>query len=185
MTGRKKQLSKPVPLTLSGQELPFVSSALHLGHHLCEDGTMSHDCDVKRAEFISRMVEIRQTFSFASPVEILAATNLYCSDYYGSLSGWDLEGEKAEAFFNSWTTNVKLAWNVPRGTRKYLVQQVLAPGLTSAKVEILSRFVTFFRSLREAPSHEVRTAAFLTARDLRTVTGRNVSLVARLSGEDP
>ena len=39
--------------------------------------------------------------------------------------------------------------------------------------------------MREAPSEEVRTAAFLAARDLRTVTGRNVSLVARLSGEDP
>ena len=72
-----------------------------------------------------------------------------------------------------------------RGTRSYLVQQVLVIELTSAKVKVLSRFVKFFQSLREAPSVDVRTAALLAARDLRTVTGRNVSLVATLSGEDP
>ena len=36
--------------------------------------------------------------------------------------------------------------------------------------------------LRSVPSHEVRTAAVLSARDL---TGRNVALVREESGEDP
>ena len=51
-------------------------------------------------------------------------------------------------------------------------------------MEVLARFTTFFRSLRVAPSHEVRTAALLQARDLRSVTGRNLALVAELSGQD-
>ena len=91
----------------------------------------------------------------------------------------------SNSFFNVWFNNVKLSWNVPRGTRTYLLQQVLAPGLISAKTEVLARFVTFFRSLRLAPSHEVRTVSLLAARDLRTVTGRNVSQVQRVSVEDP
>ena len=70
-------------------------------------------------------------------------------------------------------------------TRTFLLQQVLAPGFTSSRTEVLARFVTFFRSLRLAPSHEVRTAALLSARDLRTVTGGNVALVMTESGEDP
>ena len=65
------------------------------------------------------------------------------------------------------------------------MQNCLAPGLTSARTEVLARFVTFFRGLRFAPSHEVRTAALLSARDLRSVTGRNISLVAQMSGLDP
>ena len=124
-------------------------------------------------------------FRFASPVEVLVATSVYCSDYYGSLAGWDLGSDKANMFFNAWSTHVKLTWRVPRQTRTFLVQSVLAPGFTSARTEVLARYVTFFRSLRTAPSHEVRTAALLAARDLQTVTGRNLALVAELSGLDP
>ena len=136
MIGNKKNVKKPLPLSLCGQTLPFVSTALHLGHHLSEDGSMRLDMETKRAEFISKTVDIRDTFDFASLVEVLAACNVYCSDYYGTLAAWDLETEKAASFFNAWTTNVKLAWDVPRGTRTYLLQQVLAPGLTSAKIHI-------------------------------------------------
>ena len=106
-------------------------------------------------------------------------------DYYGSLAGWDLGGDKATMFFHAWKTHVKLTWNVPRQTRTYLLQHVLALGFTSARTEILACFTTFFRSLRDAPSHEVRTVALLMARDQRSVTGRNLALVARQSGQDP
>ena len=69
----------------------------------------------KTAEFISQMVEVRETFRFANPVEILQATNVYCCSHcYGSLSGWDLESDKAEALFKALTINVNLAWDVPR-----------------------------------------------------------------------
>ena len=80
---------------------------------------------------------------------------------------------------------MNLTWDVPRGRRTYLLQQVLATGLTSAKTEVLARFVSFFRALRFAPSHEVRTVTSLVSRDLRTVTGRNLALVGELSGENP
>ena len=65
-------------------------------------------------------------------------------------------------------------------TDHHLLQQRLARSLTAINMEISLRFVTFFHSLKEAPSHEVRKS-----RDLRTVTGSNVSLVARLSEGDP
>ena len=73
---------------------------------------------------------------------------------------------------------MKLTWEVPRATRTYLVQQVLGAGLTSAKTDILA-------SLRKSPSHEVAVLAGLTARDLRSTTGKNIKLVHELSGLDP
>ena len=185
MCGKQASLAKPVPLTLCGKELPWVSTALHLGHHLHEDGTLTHDIEVKRAEYIGKTMELREMLRFASPVEVLVATSVYCSDYYGSLAGWDLGSDKANMFFNAWSTHVRLTWRVPRQARTFLVQNVLAPGLTSARTEVLARYVTFFRSLRNAPSHVVRTAALLAARDLQTVTGRNLALVAELSQQDP
>ena len=126
-----------------------------------------------------------KSFKFASPVEVLRATDVYCSSYYGSMAGWELGGDTANTFYNSWSVNVKLAWDVPRQTRKYLLQHVLAAGFTSARTEILSRYVGFFRSLCLAPSHEVRTAALLAGRDLWSVTGRNLRLLHKESGQDP
>lgn len=82
---------------------------------------MEHDAHVKRAIFIDKSVEIRESLSFASPVEILSAIKVYCCSFYGSML-WDLGGDGASQVFNSWTTGVKLTWNVPRGTRSYLVQ---------------------------------------------------------------
>ena len=98
---------------------------------------------------------------------------------------WDLQAEGAKQFFNSWTTGIKLTWNCPRATRTYLVQQVIACGSTSAKVEIMARYCKFFRSLHQSPSREVATLANLMARDIRSTTGGNLSLIAALSGKDP
>ena len=39
----KRRLDRPAPLTLYGRELPWVSSAAHLGHLLSEEGTMNRD----------------------------------------------------------------------------------------------------------------------------------------------
>ena len=184
VVGKEKNLPKPAPLILCGRELPWVSTATHLGHELHESGEMEHDACVKRSVFIRQSVEIREAFYFASPVEILSALKVYCSSHYGCML-WNLGGDKAGQLFNAWNTAIKLTWGVPRGTRTYLVQQVLAPGMTSAKVDILARFGSFFRGLRDSPSHEVAVMANLAGRDIRSTTGKNLALVRDSSGLDP
>jgi hypothetical protein len=177
-------VTKPAPLTLCGMELPWVKSANHLGHELHETGQMEHDANMKRAAFISRSVEIRENFDFASPVEVLRAMKIYCSSFYGCML-WDLRGEGAVKVYNSWTTAIKLTWGVPRATRTYLVQKVLAAGLTSARVDILARYANFFRSLRVSPCHEVSVLANIAGRDVRTNTGSNLKLLEELTGLNP
>ena len=99
---------------------------------------------------------------------------------------WDLSGDSATQYFNSWTTGVKLAWQCPRATRTYLVQQVLACGGITAKVDVMSRYCKFFLNLRTSPYKEVSvsTLANLVARDVRSVTGRNIKLIMDLSGSN-
>ena len=183
MSGRAKNLAKPVPLTLCGRDLPWVESANHLGHTLHESGTMDQDASVARAKLIDQLVEIQHSFSFASPVEILRAYQVYCSSHYGSML-WDLSGETATKYFNSWTTAVKLAWQCPRATRTYLVQQVLACGGISAKIDIMSRFCKFFLGLRSSPCREVSILANMVGRDVRSVTGKNIRVIMEMSGSN-
>ena len=125
-----------------------------------------------------------KAFSFASPVKILAAMKVYCCSYYGSML-WDLSGDGARKVFNAWITAVKLSWAVPRGTRTYLVQQVLSAGLTSARVDIMTRYVGFYRSLVRSSSHEVAVLAGLAGQDIRSTTGSNLRLLRELTGLDP
>jgi hypothetical protein len=177
-------LQKPAPLLLCGRALPWVARAEHLGHALCEDGTMRRDAREKRAQYIDLSVKIRETFSFAHPVEQLVAVEKYCSTIYGS-NLYNFIDPEFGMICSAWRTGTKLAWDVHRGCRTYLVQQVLAPGVTSLRVSLLLRFRTFFRSLVTSPSPEVQVAALLAARDLRSSIGSNLALLRAESGLDP
>ena len=184
MIGKAKNLVKPAPLRLCGRDLPWVESATHLGHELHQSGTMEHDAKIARARYIDQSVEVRQSFSFASPVEIVRALQVYCTSHYGSML-WDLQGEGASQYFNSWTTAIKLSWDCPRATRTYLVQQVLACGSTSARTEIMARYCKFFQGLRSSPCREVAILANLLGRDIRSNTGNNIRLIKEYSGGNP
>ena len=74
---------KPAPLTLCEREQPWVFTATPLVHELC--GSREHDDLVKRAICINKSVEIREAFSFASPVENLSAIKTCSASFYGCL----------------------------------------------------------------------------------------------------
>ena len=145
---------------------------------------MRQDCREKRAQFIDSSVKVREAFFFAHPYEQILATEKYCTALYGS-NIWDLTSPEAEMVFAAWRTGHKIAWRVHRGCRSYLVQQVLAPHVTSLRVQILCKFRGFFRSLLDSPSTEVAVVARLAARDLRSSVGTNLALLQRETGLDP
>ena len=101
MTGTKlRNRPRPAALCLYGVELPWVASAAHLGHDLHQDASLEFDCKGKRGIFIQNSTNIRETFKFADPVQILKAVQVYCCDFYGSML-WDLYGDKAQQLY-SW-----------------------------------------------------------------------------------
>ena len=177
-------LQKPAPLLLCGRALPWVARAEHLGHALKEDGTMRQDAHEKRARFIDMSVKIRETFAFAHPEEQLQAVDKYCTSVYGS-NLYNFKDAEFEMIAAAWRTGVKLAWGVHRGCHTYLLQQVLAPGMPSLRVDLLVRYRKFFRSLLTSPSPEVQVAALLAARDLRSSAGSNLALLQEETGLDP
>ena len=137
---------------------------------------MNHDATIARARFIDQSVEVCQVFSFASPVEIIRALQVYCSSHYGSML-WELGGEAATQYCNAWSTAIKLAWQCPRATRSYLLQQVLACGSTSAQIAIRSRYTKFCLGLHSSSSREVAVLFHFLARDIRSTTGNNLRIL--------
>ena len=133
---------------------------------------------------IDSSVKIREAFSFAHSAEQILAVAKYCSAAYGS-NLWDLGSREAVMLMNAWHTGHKLAWNVPRACRTFLVESVLAPHVPSLRVSLLHRTIGFFRGLLASPSHEVVVAALPAARDLRSSLSANLALVRAETGLDP
>ena len=174
----------PTPLQLYGKELPWVVTATHLGHELHQSGSMEHDCRVKRAIFINNSIEIRDVFHFAMPRQVLEAVKLYSLHCYGSML-WDFGGKMAGQFCRSWNTCVKLVHKVPRSTHTYFVENFLADGFTPVKTELFSRYVKFYKSLKNSVSQEVKFLVNIVSRDIHSVTGKNLQNIRSVSGFNP
>ena len=184
VVGNKRNLEKPAPLTLCGRELPWVSQADHLGNTLTVQGDMEQDAAIKRAQFVSSSVQIREMFKFAAPAELVKAMKIYSNSFYGS-SLWNLAGQKARQVYSAWNQSIKLIWGCPIWTRTYFVHHLLCCGHTSAKVDILSRYGKFFQGLRSSASKEVQVLSRYLARDIRSVTAKNIQLIQSLTNLDP
>ena len=183
-TGKLKHQTYPEQLMLLGRPLPWVEQADHLGHVLHQSCTMDHDAAIKRAKFIDKTVELRETFSFAYPEQILRAVQVYASDCYGVML-YDLASQASESYYKAWNTLVKLTWNVPRSTYTYLVENALATDFVSLRHQVYARYVNFFQNLFKSSSKEVRHLARIVARDVRSVTNRNVRHIEAASGLSP
>ena len=175
-----RNLEKPAPHTLCGRELPWVNQADHLGNMLTVQGDMEQDAAVKRAQFISSSVQIREVFKFAAPAEVLKSMKIYSNSFYGSCL-WDLAGVKAKQVYTAWNHTVRLIWGCLLWTRTYFVQQLFCCGHTSAKLDILLRYVNFFHIFRFSASHEVQVLCRYLARDVQSVTANNLQLVKDIS----
>ena len=127
--GRIINAKYPDPVKLDGKDLPWVEHAEHLGHQLHQSVSMDMDCNRARARFIDKTVDVRDQFSFATPKQQLQMIQVLCCDGYGSML-WDLQSEKAEMFFKSWNTTVRLVW---------AVEGFLADGQTTLRNQILAR----------------------------------------------
>ena len=174
----------PSHMQLCGRDLPWVQHATHLGHELHQMCNMEFDANIKRAQFIECSVKIQESFGFAQPNEILQAIHTYAGHWYGSML-WDLFGEKAGQIYRSWSTAVKLTWDVPRSTHTFLVHGLLAPHLPTVKQQLLSRYVNFVKKLFSSISPEVRVVANMVARCARSNTGKNLLNIERETNLDP
>ena len=55
----------PACVKLYEMDLPFVTTASHLGHEIHQLVDMEYDANLKRIRFIDQSTSIREAFSFA------------------------------------------------------------------------------------------------------------------------
>ena len=180
---RGRQVQYPKPVRLSGAELPWVKHANHLGHTLHEDCTMEEDARSKRMAFISDSLDIRDMFAWAHPMQVLQATQVYSTSFYGSML-WDLYGEEANKVYRCWNTAAKLTWDVPRNTFTFLVDKVLTGDMSSVREGLLTRYAMYLQGLFKSKTKEMRVLANVACNDVRCTTGRNYSNLSRETGLD-
>ena len=178
--GRSGKVKYPDPVKLDGQDLPWVESAVHLGHTLHQLTNMEKDCQKARARFIAKTVQLREELSFANPTQILKAVQILCSDAYGSML-WNLSSDSSEQFFKAWNTLVKLVYDAPRSTFTYLVKGHLAAGHPSLRNQILSRYSGFYRNLLKSSSKEVRILSIIVLSDPRSSTCGNLRYLQKMT----
>ena len=123
-------------------------------------------------------------FEFAKPPQILTAVAVYAADFYGS-NLWNLFGEGAGQAFRTWNTCVKLAWEVPRWTHNYFVDNLLSGDIPSLRKKLICQYVKFFQDLRTCPLREIRILVGIAARDCSSVTGINLEKIEEEFYLDP
>ena len=127
-----------IPIQLCGQDLPWVQTAVHLGHELHQLGTMEYDVSMKRAQYIETAMDMQETFKFGRPQETLRAVQVYGGHWYGSML-WDQFGEEVGQLCKSWNTSVKAAWGLLRSTHTFITENLLARDFLTAKQQLVGR----------------------------------------------
>ena len=169
------------PIMLNGLPLPFVDNIKHLGNILQTDNSMTKDCSIKRATFISKIHSLSQEFHFASPSTVMKLYNIYACSFHGS-SGWDLYSDNVTRLYSSWNVAIRILFNLPRDTHRYIIEPV--SDNLHVKTMLCSRFVSFFNSLNESPKLCIRLLANVCKSDNRSVLCKNLVKIANDCNSD-
>ena len=164
--------------------MSWVPRAAHLGHELDISGSQEIDCSITRAQFIGQSNEILNMFKFAEPTQVLTAVQIYCCAWYGSCL-WNLYGEAAGKAYRSWSATIKMAYDLPRQCRSFIVDHYLAGSLPSVRQIIIRRFINFIQKLVNSENPVIWQLSNLAVTTVKSTTGLNVHKITQEFGLDP
>ena len=115
---------------------------------------MVQDLRVKRANFISKNIDLNQEFSFCHPATKVKLNQIYNFHFTGSPL-WDLFSKEAKMLENSWITSFKVMYDLPIQTHRNLSKPVSQA--KHLKHVVLERFFSFLnqyqKSKKQVPNH--------------------------------
>ena len=152
------------PVQLNGDDLPWVSKAKHIGNWLNEDGSTDLDLRVKGI-FIQTAMELNQEFS-SLPASIRMRLNMLYNSHFSGSNIWKLESEAASKLYSSWNKNIKLIFDLPWATHRWILEEISGSHL---KIILFSRFIQFATSIYKFSMPAVKFLFSLAAADVRSV----------------
>ena len=166
------------PIQLCGDNLPWVSRAKHIGNFLHEDGTTDHDIRVKKGIFIQNAMDLDQEFH-CLPADLKMKLNLLYNSHFSSSSIWRFESEEACHLFSSWNKNIKLIYDLPWATHRWILEEITGSNL---KVMLFSRFVKFLNAIKKSTKPALKYLLSVSASDVRSLTGSNMRSIQKNTG---
>ena len=171
-----KDQNGAAPIMLNGNPLPWVKQLKHLGNILQCDNSMKIDCGVKRGKFIGKMNSLLQEFYYVDSAVKIKIFNIFATSFYGS-GLWDLYSKDVDRIFKSWNVSVRIAFDIPCTTHRYLVEPL--SGCPHLKTMLSSRYSKFTKSLCSSAKKEVFLLGNLAISDNRTVMGNTMAKLRR------
>ena len=162
--------TSPTNIVLNNIPVPWSDSYKHLGHIISADEDMFHDQKAKCGEFNSKVHSLRQEIGEQYPSVFIKLVNIYLSSFYGS-SLWDLSADTANKLWTVWNTLIRDTYNLPYGTHRYIIADILGPD--HLKIKILRRFINFYKLVSKSSKPTVRVLFLRQRGDLRSTFGRN------------
>ena len=170
------------PAVLCGDPLPWVQGGVHLGNHIknTSDG-MGQDIRVKRANFISKNIELNQEFDFSHPLTKVKLNLIYNFHFTGSPL-WDLFSREAVMMENSWNTAVRVMFDLPQDTHRYFIEPISET--RHLKFVLIDRFLNFLTQIEKSTKQVPKQLLRFIKSDARSTTGSNLRNILLLTGKD-
>ena len=115
----KKLPKSPMPIVLDGNDLPWVTSLVHLGCTLQSENNFNQDMVTKRRKFNGIVNSLLQEFYYASPEVIMKFINVYACCFYGSQC-WHIFSSQCNRIFTTWNVTIRKALNLNKTTHRFL-----------------------------------------------------------------
>ena len=96
---------------------------------------------------------------------------IYCCSIYGS-NILDLGSQCVSKLHTAWNTAIRILFNVPRDTHRYLIESISQ--CLHVKAMLASRSVSFYETIEASSKLCIRYLSNLCKNDLNTVLGRNL-----------
>ena len=168
-------------IRLCGNVLPWVNSFKHLGNSISNDSSVTDlDISTKRAQYISKCLELDQEFYFASGKTKFQLNSIYNFHFTGSPL-WDLFGKTALSLEATYNKSVKNMFNLPLETHRSFIEPVTnKPHLRKI---LMSRFLSFIKQVHNSPKAVPKMLLSLVSKDVRSTTGSNLRKLLLLTGK--
>ena len=119
---------------------------------------------------IQRNNEIQQEFYFANPETKNHINNIYNLSFTGSPL-WDLFSETSESLEKTYNKSIRLMWDVPIETHKYLIEPISQQ--THLKFTLIKRFMKFKEQVMKSSKSVLKHLFKICENDCGSVTGGN------------
>ena len=105
--------------------------------------------------------------------------NLLYNSHFSGSSIWRFEGADAGHLFSSWNKNVKLIYDLPWATHRWILEEITGCNL---KIMLFARFVKFLNAILKSTKPAVKFLLSVAAADVRSLTGSNMRSILLNTG---